>query len=118
MAVRRSTESPSTGGQSPNPILDVTISSVLKDAAGDPLAGTIELDLPTEYVTVVTPLGTGGTHEFTLKCNGGGVNGSRDTFPDCFQGEEIHYEWTCNTDNCASTTRLDPWATAVSATFV
>jgi hypothetical protein len=107
-------------GSPTDPISDVVITSVLKDAAGLPLAGTIALDIPSEYVTVGEALNdvTAGTHTFTLGCNGGGVNGARDTFPDCFQGEEIHYEWTCNTDNCASSTRLNPWASAVSATFV
>merc|ERR1712139_553479 len=106
-------------GSPTDPISDVVITSVLKDAAGLALAGTIALDVPSVYVTVGEALNDNdaGTHIFTLGCNGGGVNGARDTFPDCFQGEEIHYEWTCDTDNCASSTRLNPWASAVSATF-
>jgi len=102
-----------------NPISDVTINAVLEDAAGNPLAGTITLDVPTQYVTVVEELDAGdaGTYEFTLTCNAAvGHDGSRDLFPDCYQGEEIHFEWV-GASEALSGTRLDPWATVVSADF-
>lgn len=113
-------------GSPDSPIQDVTIATTLKDADGNALAGTITLDIPTEYVTLIQSLDSdvgddpahlAGTHEFTLTCNAGVAHdGSRDLFPDCYQGEEIHFEWVGNPE-ALSGTRLDPWATAVSATF-
>merc|ERR1712007_157128 len=96
-------------------VLDATLCEV----TGTGLTGTITLDVPTQYVTVVEELDAGdaGTYEFTLTCNAAvGHDGSRDLFPDCYQGEEIHFEYV-GAAEAASTTRLNPWATTVTATF-
>jgi hypothetical protein len=103
-------------GNPTDPIRNVVITTELFDSAipANPLAGSIDLDIPDVYVDAETY--AGGVHTFTLQCNAPSGNGARDTFPDCYQGEEIHYEWT-SADNADSTARLDPWATKVSATF-
>merc|ERR1712139_745378 len=98
-------------GNPTDPIRNVVITTELKDAAGAALAVSIDLDIPDVYVDAETY--AGGVHTFTLQCNAPSGNGARDTFPDCYQGEEIHYEWTSD-DNAKSEKRLDPWATKVS----
>lgn len=86
-----------------------------------PFVMTVENDVPSQYVDDTTASGFGvtdNTYSFELKCAEGGAT-SRDAFPDCFQGEEIHLSaslavpagataaaWT---DNMA-----DPWLTEAS----
>merc|ERR1711990_140600 len=106
-------------GSPDSPVSDVVITSEYldSDSPAAALVGTISLDVPAKYVTVTEELDadTAGKHVFTLGCVNT-VDGFRDNFPDCYQGEEIHYEWT-SADNAKSEKRLDPWATKVSATF-
>jgi hypothetical protein len=104
-------------GNPTSPVGTVTIATTLIDSQTPTpaaLGGTVTLDIPSKYVTSESY--TGGTHTFTLSCVGPPADGSRDAFPDCYQGEEIHYEWTGVADGLSSL-RPDPWATAVAATY-
>jgi len=105
-------------GNPTSPVGTVTIATTLLDSQLIPaaLGGTVTVDIPDKYVTSETYVA--GVHTFTLACVGPPADGSRDAFPDCYQGEEIHYEWTGVGDSTGlSNLRPDPWATAVAATY-
>jgi len=100
-------------GTPTSPIQNVAITVELTDVSDAAAAGALVVELPTEYVNSEAYDDTTGIHTFKLICTG---NGARDNFPDCFQGEEIHYEWT-SAAHASGAVRINPWATKVFADF-
>jgi hypothetical protein len=126
------------GGDLDDPIADLTFSLAFKDHDNADICAdaVLTFDLPTKYFsdgtnTVDYTVGgtctgaseffiNGGTADYndvayeaftkTLVCAAGHNEDDRDSFPDCYQGDEIHFSLSYPAAD-AHTGRLDPWRT-------
>jgi hypothetical protein len=96
--------------------IKVTVNNRVNNANGNLNSIVFSTDVPDVYIDNDTT--TNNVYQFDLKCNNIGT--TRDDFPDCYQGEEIHINAAVTyADNFAgewTDVMADPWLT--EAVFV
>jgi hypothetical protein len=92
-------------------VITVKVNNRAESLGGAESALTMTNDIPSKYVD--TPTVSGNTYTFNLLCVNIGT--TRDAFPDCYQGEEIHLSATVTyPENYAgdwTDVMADPWLT-------
>jgi len=126
-----------------SPLQDVDIHLAFKDHEGNNVctAGdTLTFDVPSKYLggssdvvlggcSTVNFFDNGGSSDWndevyveykaTLSCASSDVD-DRDNFPDCYQGDEIHFSVAYTVDDTVNSSRLqrlDPWRTVAKISF-
>jgi len=116
-AVDRSTQ---LGGSSALTTQTATMTIQFRNNAGTDITPTaVTADGPRATGAIVSTTGT-----VTVSCAAGTVpsgGNQRDAFPDCFQGDEVHFEMTyvpcSNPASCTQTSLLNNWFSTVASAW-